>query len=177
MQPSEIIISKRYAKAFNLLNDDLVSLKKSFNMLQKVALGLESVKDFLSNPTIAKETKLSIMKDVLKDINENVSSFILVLIETSRYYLLGSIVEEIENIIYEHENTIRVDIETAFKVSDEEKKDIEEHLESILEKKLESSFSVDPSLLMGIKAKADDILIDASLSNNLEKLKQDLKEE
>lgn len=177
MNPSDVIIAKRYAKAFNLLGDDLASLKKSFNVLQKVALGLESVKDFLSNPTVAKETKLSIMKDVLKEIDENVSSFILVLIETSRYYLLTSIVEEIENIIYEHENTIRVDIKTAFKVSDEEKKDIEKHLESILEKKLESSFSVDPSLLMGIKAKADDILIDASLSNNLAKLKEDLKEE
>lgn len=177
MLPADVIIAKRYAKAFNLLSENLESLKKSFDVLQKTAQALESVKDFLSNPTIAKETKVSIMQDSLKQVDTSVKSFILVLIETSRYYLLATIIEEIENIIYEHENTIRADIKTAFEVSDDEKKDIEKYLENILEKKLESSFSVDSSLLMGVKAKADDILIDASLSNNLEKLKQSLEEE
>ncbi|MBT3392424.1 MAG: ATP synthase F1 subunit delta [Elusimicrobiaceae bacterium] len=177
MQPADVIVAKRYANAFSLLNKDLDLLKKSFTVLQETATALDIGKDFLSNPTLHKESKLKIMSEVLQDADVNVRNFILVLIENNRYNLLTPILKEIENIIYKSQNIVRAGIAVAFEISLQEQKEIEKQLEKILNKKLESKFSVDKSLLMGFKAHAEDILIDASLANSLIQLKQDLKEE
>jgi len=177
MKSSDRIVSKRYAKAFSLLSKDINLLKDSFAILKEIRKAIRPADDILNNPTVSKQAKISFLQDVLKNQDEEIKNFILVLSVSKRYYLFDIILEDIENIIYEKQGIVRAEIETAYILSHEQKQQIKNRLEKYLNKKIETNFQINKNLILGFKAKAQDLLIDASLLNSLKELKEDLKEE
>jgi len=74
------------------------------------------------------------------------------------------------------DKTITIYLISAFPVSDEELKDLQDKAESFLSKKVTISVTVDKSLIVGVKMKVYDTVYDSSLQKQIENLTARLKE-
>ncbi|MCL6494903.1 MAG: F0F1 ATP synthase subunit delta, partial [Ignavibacterium sp.] len=74
----------------------------------------------------------------------------------------------------EHTGVARVDIKSAFELSNDQKKIIEQKFESLLNKKVVASYKVDEKVIGGFVAKVKDTVYDATVAHQLELLRQQL---
>ncbi|MDX1699937.1 MAG: ATP synthase F1 subunit delta [Melioribacteraceae bacterium] len=178
---SEFVISTRYANALISKSEDDKSFDKVLSDVKFIKETIESSKElrnFLSNPIISHDNKLSALKLIFdKFIGEEVSNFIEFLISKGRENLLLDICKRFKELSDEKLNQSDVNITSAVELNDTQKREIETRLEKIIGKKVIPNFSIDSEIIGGFKARFGDTVIDASIKHQIELLKKKLFEE
>lgn len=178
---SEFIISTRYASALISKSEDngsFIKVIEDVKFLKETIENSKELRNFLNNPIISSEKKLSALKQILdKFIDKEVSNFIEFLISKGRENLLFDICKRFKEISDEKLNQSEVIITSAVELNDTQKKEIEKRLEKIIQKKIIPQFSIDNEIIGGFKARFGDTVIDASLKHQIELLKKKLFEE
>jgi F-type H+-transporting ATPase subunit delta len=93
------------------------------------------------------------------------------LTEKSRENLLGDIAYQYELIYNEANNRLPVIIYSAVELDEDSKSQIETKLTEWTKKTILSEYKVDPSIKGGLKIKISDWVFDASIQNQLNKLR------
>lgn len=128
---------------------------------------------FLENPIVKSEVKKSVLREIFtKYLSDDTIKFIDFIVDKNREEALGEIAEKFLELKDDYTGVARVQITTAFDLSDEQKKMIEEKFSSILRKKVIASYIVDASVIGGFVAKVRDTVYDATILHQLEMLKQ-----
>ena len=68
----------------------------------------------------------------------------------------------------------RAKVQTAFELTPQQKKKVEEALGQFAGKDIRAEYKTDPSLLGGLCARLGDVLIDGTLKGRFEKLQEEL---
>jgi F-type H+-transporting ATPase subunit delta len=94
--------------------------------------------------------------------------------EKGRIGEIEEIAREFDRLIAAQERRVKVELTTAYELSDEDALEIVRQIEQSTGRTVEATRSVDPSLIGGLVLQADTLRVDASVRGRLERLRQDL---
>ena len=151
--------------------DELIAISKSFD---------DDVLKFLYSKAIKANDKKEVLKNSLKDVDEDVLAFLYVLIDNNRINLLNDIIEAYKLKDKEKDGIIVVTLKSSRKLNEKEL----ENIKSIIikkffgddfDKELIINEVIDPSLLKGLVIEYQNKILDASLIDKQVSLKEYLE--
>lgn len=172
------ILAKRYAKAFyaNLTNNKAANLDEASQVCE--TLGQNVVfSDMMKNPQITSIQKQNVLNTIFsKHIkSESVKSFLIFMIQKKRTNILLTLARELKILKESEDNSSEATIVTALKLNEKEQKQLILYLEKQVSKTIKPVFEVNDEILGGFKAYIGDIIVDGSLENTLNKMREKIK--
>lgn len=108
------------------------------------------------------------------DSEKVLDNFVKILAENNDLKLFEQISQEFHQLDLTQKGIKLAQVTSAKPISSNNEKEIVETLNILLKSKIELKKSVDENLVGGVVIRVDDLLIDASVKNSLNRLKQDL---
>lgn len=171
-------VALRYATSLLESSVEKNNLDQIASDMQTVSQAIESsslLRRFLENPVVKSELKKSILKEIfVKHVSEDTLRFIDFIVDKNREEALKDIADKFLDLKDDYSGVVRVQITSAFVLNEDQKKMIEEKFASILKKKIIANYKVDQSVIGGFVAKVKDTVYDATISHQLEMLRQQL---
>jgi F-type H+-transporting ATPase subunit delta len=168
-------VSYRYAKAvYSLAKESNLqdTILSDFTLILKTIADSRELSNLVESPVISSKKKYDVFKEVFGDsISDSTFNFIKLLTEKSRENLLDDIAIEYELIYNEANNRLPVVIYSAVELDEDAKSQILSKLTDWTKKTILSEYKVDSSLKGGLKIKISDWIFDASIQNQLDKLR------
>lgn len=165
-----------YAKAlFNLSVEkkNSAEIKADALLLLNLVQTNNEFKDIIKNPTNSSHTLKELFKKLFSGkVQNDTLSFLDLLIQKGRINQLGSIAEAIIFMINQSENIAQVKLTTASAVSDTEKAQIASQF--LGNRKFEIENTVNPNIIGGFILEFDNKILDNSIANQLQTLKNNL---
>lgn len=166
-------IARPYAQAAFDIANEKGDLKSWSDMLQLIAAVAsdEVLSDMISNPSIEREKIVEIIVDVCGDnLNDLAKNFVKVLADNGRLNIATEIALGFEEHRAEAEKTVEAEVTSAFPLSDAQIKSMTAALKKRLGREVTLNASVDESIVGGAIIRAGDLMIDGSVSGQLDKL-------
>jgi F-type H+-transporting ATPase subunit delta len=132
------------------------------------------LRSVLRNPQIEPGTKADLLQELLGGADELVRNFLRLVADKGRSGEIEEIVREFDRLIAAQERRVKVELTTAYELSDEDAQEIVRQIEQATGRTVEATRSVDPSLIGGLVLQADTLRLDASVRGRLERLRHDL---
>lgn len=173
MKSADRILAGRYARAFDSLSKNGAEASARFGALKQAAQILRGAQKYMDDPAVPSADKLAFAKKAFAE-DKSVAGFVSALLEAKRYYLLDACVEEVRALLDNRLGIARAKVQTAFELSAEQKKRVEEALGEFAGKEIHAEYKTDPSLLGGLSARLGDVLIDGTLESRFAKLQEEL---
>lgn len=173
MKSTDRILAKRYARAFDALSKNGEEASRRAEALRAAERALRGARAYMEDPAVPSEDKKAFITQILGQ-EKAVAGFMLALLDAKRYYLLNACVQDVLELLDQRLGVVRARVQTAFELSEAQKKRVEEALGRFAGKKAEAEFETEPALLGGVRARMGDVLIDGSLKNQFEKLQEEL---
>jgi len=170
-------VAARYAKS-------LLEITIEKGMVDQVANDMSHLydtqaenKDLVSlfnSPVVSSAKKNEVLKEVFAQFEGLTASFVSMVVNKGRENHLPQIAYSFIQQVKEHKGIVPVELISAVALDDSTKKNIFSKIESSVKGTLEVSETIDPSIIGGFIVKMGDRRIDASVSSQLNKLKQSL---
>ncbi len=126
-------------------------------------------------PRVEHKIRKKIMDDVFSDkISREVLNFIKILIDKDRGIHIQGMFKSYLEMADEHLGIIDAHVESAVELTDDERQQIEKKLIEMTGKTIRMTCEINPKIIGGLVIKAGDKLIDGSLKNRLDDVKQNL---
>ena len=170
-------IARPYAEAVFQIAQASGQLKEWSAMLQTVALitADADMQGIIGNTSISKEQLVQLIVGVAGDVmTEQGSNLVKLLAENRRLDVVAEITEQFETLKAEAEKTVEAEMISAQEVSAAQQSMIAAKLKARLGREVSLTCSVDESLMGGAIIKAGDMVIDGSVSGQLNKLSVEL---
>jgi ATP synthase F1 delta subunit len=131
---------------------------------------------YLGNPIVNQTAKREVLTKVLEpQINTETFKFLLVLVNRDRINLLGSIISNYLELVYETASIKMVEVSTAFAFTNLQKNTLIKKLKELTNaREIRLVISVDSSLIGGFLIKTESKIIDFTIKNQLQKLAKHL---
>lgn len=173
------LVSKVYGDALfeEAMEKDMLSpWYEEVQALKTIFMENSDLVQFLNHPQIIKEEKIRVIENIFTGhLSEGLLGFLVIVIEKGRQNDILSICDYFIGRVKEYKKIGVVTVASAVKLSDEQKKRVEERLlETTPFVSLEISYTVDESLLGGLVIRIGDRVVDSSIRTRLEELKRDL---
>lgn len=167
----------RYAKAIL----DIASLSGNANSVNEdmksvVAAVAESaeLKEFLSNPTVKGEVKVSALSEVFASVQKETKSLFRLLLENKRFEILPAVASQY-NLLFDQMNGVEVaKVTTAFPITPELEAKVLAKIKEFSNKSITIVNIVDESIIGGFILRIGDMQFNASVANRLQTLKREL---
>ena len=173
-------LDKRYAQA---LYDVALTKGKTEEYIEQVQFVVDLIHNnkelasVLKNPEISIRDKKHLFIDAFKGkLDEDVITFLLILIEKDRILFLDEKLVELKKIDLNSKNMKIAHVQTAVSLTEEEKEKLKEKLGEKYNATMVIDEIIDPEIIGGLIIKVGDDLIDASVRNDMNSLKNNLLE-
>ena len=180
MNNTQISLSaKNYADALVKLGQDgkisYDDIYKNLEVVKEITASSQELVNVLENPTIADDTKYSIIDEVFKNqIDVKIIDFLKILIEKKRFNEFNGIVEAYRVELDKINNIKRVEVTSAVELNEETRQRIINKLQNKLKKNVIAEWIINDEIIGGLVIKIDDDVVDSSLKNKLESLSKNL---
>jgi F-type H+-transporting ATPase subunit delta len=132
------------------------------------------LRNVLRNPQLEPRVKADLLQELLGGADELVRNFLRLVAEKGRSGEIEEIAREFDRLIAAEERRMKVDLTTAYELSDEDAQEIVRTIEQSTGRTVEATRHVDPSLIGGLVLQADTLRVDASVRGRLERLRLEL---
>ena len=163
--------AKEYATVLFELGLDRKQVVSIFDSLSKVFENKE-IENFFNHPVVNKEEKKKILKNSLKLEDGDLLYFIYVLVDNNRLKDINNIYEAYKAICDEKANIMRLSVTSSSELTAAYKMQIQNVLQNTYKKSIVLDFIIDDKLIGGIVVKHDNEIIDDSILNKINSLKQ-----
>ncbi len=175
-------IAKRYARAFFEIAEEAKQLENYYKELSGFSAIIEAnedLKEFLANPIFDQKEKKAVIESILQktDISGITANFLKLLADKQRIVILEDICDTYMDMMDEALKTVRVSVKTAFPLTSETIKKLQDSLELQTGKQVQITIMEDQSLLGGIVIRVGDTLYDNSIRTQLNNIRNLLGEE
>ena len=173
MMAESITIARPYAKASFEAAKATDSLDAWSSMLAAASAVAkeENMVVVLDHPALTSKAKADTFCDVCGDaLNQEARNLIHVLSENNRIALLPEISELFEAFKAQLEQSVDVEVESAYDLGSEQQEKLAQALSKKLDRKVNVTSTVNASLMGGAIVRANDLVIDASVRGKLAKL-------
>jgi len=166
-------IARPYAQAAFSLAESQGNLKKWSDMLQLVAAVAsdDAVRVLIGNPGIDNDRLVDIFIGICGDrLDQHGQNFVRVLAENKRLDVMPEIADLYEEKRAEAESTIEAEVTSAIPMSEAQQAQLVAALKKRLGREVTLVTKTDDSIIGGAIVRAGDLVIDASVTGQLEKL-------
>lgn len=171
-------LDKRYALALYDVAKKKDRVKKYIEDLESVVDIIAKNKDFqtiIKHPEITTKEKKKFFINLFKGkIDEDLLTFLLLLIEKDRILFLREKLEELKKIDLENKNTITAYIRVAKPLKEDQKERLKEALGKKYSKNIIINETIDTRIIGGLIIRVNDDLMDGSVKHSIESLKRAL---
>lgn len=168
-------LDRRYALALYEVAKEKNKVDEYINDLREICDLIENNKDFyevVKHPQISTKNKKRTFINIFKGkIDEELLSFLLILIEKDRILYLREKLNEMEKIDLERKNILSAVVKTAVPLLESEISNLQEKLEKQYNKKIIMTTEIDKSLLGGVYVRVGNDVIDGTIKSKLEEMK------
>lgn len=168
----ETSISTRYAEGLLKVaiksNKVTVVEENLFDFIQSIWNSKE-VRTFLTHPKLMFEVKKQLLNRLIKDTYDVLTmEFLLFLIKKGRIDHIVPITYKFDELNDKFQGVLKVEVISAYHPSANFMNSLKENLEEMSGRKIKFSITVDPSMLLGIRVKIGDLVIENSLEHKLQ---------
>ena len=143
--------------------------------MQKYCWCIFSEEDRYLNRNISKNEKKNIIINLFEDSVDGILlNFLKLLVDKSRINHLKEICKEYKKQYYFHYNIKEAKVYSSSKLSDEKIEELKKTLEEKYNNKFIINTYIDESLIAGLKVIVGDLVIDGSISNKLNRMKESI---
>ena len=165
----------RYAKSIFQIaveKNILPEIEKNFFQVRTLLKDSIDFKKFVVNPTIQKQSRLSIIETISKKFNFNkyFVNFLKLINEKGRFFFLEKIIRDFFSIVAESKGEVTADLIIANEISEIKKEEIKKELSLLYKKDIKLNFSVDESLISGSILKVGSKMIDNSAKSKFNRI-------
>jgi F-type H+-transporting ATPase subunit delta len=154
-------------KRVDVARDELTALAGAVDESPELAA-------FLANPQLDPGAKAGVLGEVTEGADPIVRNFVRLVASKGRAGQLRSIAEEFEAIVDREQGRLKVELTTAYALSEDEARAIVVKIEQASGRTVEASRSVDPDLIGGMILQAGSLRVDASVRGRLDRLRREL---
>lgn len=172
-------VAKRYAKAlFELCEHTrLDAIRDQLRAFSQVWQSTAELREAVLNPAYPIKERLAAVAAVAGKTgvsDPKAINLISLLAENRRLGALGSIIEIFSGMIDELRRSLALTVTSAFPVSAEEAERVKDSVQTASGGLATVAWQVDPSLIGGLRIKIGDRILDTSIRNSLEKIRNEL---
>jgi len=172
------LVETTYANAlfeFALENNRLNDIVDEFNFVIDVFNQYDEFFKLYDTPKLSADKRKVIIKEVFENkISDEMMNFLFILVDKRRTRNVFEIKDEVDKLVDKNLDIERAYVKSAIALNEEEKTIIKENLEKMTGKKVKLKAVVDEDLIGGLYIKIGDKVIDGSLKNKLDKMKEEL---
>ena len=169
-------VSTRYASSLldSAIQKNLLEIvSNDIDFVSTVLKQNPNLNRMLENPVVKPEIKSKILEEIFKGkINAETMEFMLFVIKKKREEILSSILEKFKELRDIKLGYVNVNVSVASEFSDSQKGELQNKLESMLEKKVRMSYRIDNKLIGGFIVQAGDTVYNASIKHQLDLLRK-----
>ena len=159
--------------------DSGIEPKEAVKQLQEAEEMISGSKDLqvvLLSPAISKTRKIALFSQFSEKmgLHRTIRNFLSVVIAHRRTHKLRAMRQSFETVVDERLGWIRAEIASAHELTPQQKQEVEKALGEKIGKFIRAEYTVDPSLLGGIRARVKSRQYDATLLGKLECMRQRL---
>jgi F-type H+-transporting ATPase subunit delta len=172
----DVTIARNYAETLVALAEHGDGLEEWGKRIDTAAaaFGTPGIEAVLMSPRVAREQKVSLVRDALRDYPRTFSLFVSAVIRRGRQMLLPTIADEYQALIDVKMNRVRAGVTVARDVDALARSVIVERLSSAIGKNVIAGFAVDPAILGGVVIRIGDRIYDGSVRKRLGMLRHKL---
>ena len=171
-------LDRRYALALYEVAEERGKVKEYMEDLHFICDVIDNNKDFyevIKHPQIGTKQKKKTFINIFKGrIDEDLLSFLLILIEKDRIMFLREKLNEMIKIHLERNNTVIGVVKTTVPLSDDQFNNLVSNLEKKYNKKVILKKEIDPSILGGIFLRVNNEVIDGTIKSRLDNMKKQM---
>ena len=177
MSKNKRIITK-YAQGLYkvaLKEEDVTQFSVRLHSLMNILKSVPELNQLFITRRVQIEDKMVMLKNILGDKISGIEMDLIVLLTENGHMLLyGEVLERFDYLIDKDSKIIKVQITSATRLQDDAVQKISLTIENKIQKKLNVKMDTDTSLMGGIKLRVGNTLIDGSVSNRLQKMRDTL---
>ena len=170
-------IAQTYAEALfslGLEEKKLTKLQDEGKALSEIIHDNEDFLLLIDSRFMSREERQDIASKILKDFDEDIVSFVKVLIANNRTNYIKDVLEAFNSLCNEYKGVKEGLIYSAFPLNKETLNKIKNKISQIENMDVELISRIDPSLIGGVKVVINSHVYDGSIKNQLEKMQIDL---
>jgi F-type H+-transporting ATPase subunit delta len=169
--------SERYARALfevasenselDIVENNLISFLNIYDSSSEFA-------SFIKNPTQSNTNQLEVVKVLAETLNfsKNLKNFLYLLVKKKRIFFVKKIVKNFLKLCSKKRGEVKASLISSKKLSKEELHEIGSQFSESMGSKIKFDYSVDESLIGGVKIQLGSLMVDTSIKNKLKKYKQ-----
>ena len=169
-------LDRRYALALYEVAEEKGKVQQYLDDLHEICNLIETNKDFyevIKHPQISTKKKKRTFINIFKGhIDEELLSFLLILIEKDRILYLKEKLVEMEKIEKKKKNTLKGIVKTTVPLTEEEFSNLVSTLEDKYKKHIILEQIIDEKILGGIYVRVNNDVIDGTVKSKLDELKE-----
>ncbi len=168
-------LDRRYALALYKVAEEKNKVEEYLEDLRKICDIIDNNKEFyevIKYPQISTKQKKKIFNDVFKGkIDEELLSFLLILIEKGRILYLRQKLHQMEQIHLEKENKVVAEVKSVIGLTEDQTLKLKEKLEKKYNKTVIIKHEIDKSIIGGLYVRVGNDVIDGSVKSRLEDMR------
>lgn len=169
-------LDKRYALALYTVAEEKGKVEEYLNDLREIVSHMKNDSEFLKvikHPEISTSRKKKIFINIFKGkIDEELLSFLLILIEKDRILFTEEKLKEMEKIHLERNNTLLVEVKTVIPLEETDREKLRTKLYNRYDKKIIFDEKLDKNIIGGVYVRVGDDVIDGTIRNRLNEMKK-----
>ena len=169
--------SERYARAlFEIANEnsELDTIEK--NLIEFLNIYDSSVEftNFIKNPTYSIKNQLEAVNIISVKLNfsKYLNNFLSLLIEKRRIFFVKKIIQDFFKLCSKKKGEVKASLVSSKNLSIDELNDISLQFSKSMGLKIKFDYTVDESLIGGVKIQLGSLMVDTSIKNKLKKYEQ-----
>ena len=169
-------LDKRYALALYTVAEEKGKVDEYLNDLREIVVLMRDDLEFLKiikHPLISTSAKKKMFIKIFKGkIDEDLLSFLLILIEKDRILFTEQKLSEMEKIHLERNNTLLVEVKTVIPLDETQRENLRIKLQSMYDKKIIFDEKLDKDIIGGVYIRVGGDVIDGTVKSKLEEMKK-----
>lgn len=169
-------LDRRYALALYNVAEEKGKVEEYLRDLREIVAVIDNNEEFqqiIKHPQISTSKKKKTFIKIFKGhIDEDLLSFLLILIEKDRILYLKEKLNEMEKIHLEKMNTMIAEIKTVIPLNEEEKENLILKLSEKYKKNIVLKEEIDESIIGGVFVKVGNDVIDGTVKSRLKDMKK-----
>ena len=171
-------IIKKYTQAlFKVVvkENDKNQVSDRLHNIRSILKSVPELNQLLITRRVQVQDKINMLKNILGDNISNIEmDLIVLLMENGHMMLFGEVVKRFDYLLDKESKVVKVQITSSSILSDDEVQRISLNIENKIQKKIDVATETDVSLMGGLKLRVENTLIDGSVSNRLQKMRDTL---
>ena len=168
-------VASPYAEAlldFGKRTKNLNELNQDINVISQFVSNSKDLERFLANPVVTKESKKTVLKDLLgEQVSASTLKFLMLLVDKDRIEYVGEIANSYNALASKETSTEIAEVTSVTHLSSDQQEKLKDNLKKLRgSSNIELVLKVDPTLLGGFVVQIGSSVLDFSLSGALKKM-------